>query len=245
MAKRSDHDDRAEAEDEDETRAEGSEEGEEGEEGEKGEKGKASAEEAAPRPRPKARPKRPASRGARPLPAPAVQGGSLGKSLILFLLIIGGMAAGFAILGQETTGGAGPAVKWKVGEKPTVEITLVASDKRDLSCWSPQEINGKHCAFEAPARAWSKGANPNDEKLTFRPYTTTDRIQFLAAGLWSEPALQGTLPIGRFALKCTFTVEGMVKRPNVRWSSEGAWLDQTNDWYAGSVSNCRMVSTSP
>jgi hypothetical protein len=173
-----------------------------------------------------------------------VQGGSLTKSLILFLVIIGGMAAAFAFLGQET-GGAGPAVKWKVGEKPTVEITLVASDKRDLACWSAQEVNGKHCGFEAPAKPWSKGSEPDNEKVTFRPYTTTDRIQFLAAGVWSEPALQGNLPIGRFAIKCTFNVEGMVKRPGVRWSSEGAWLDQTTDWYAGSVSNCRMVSTAP
>ncbi|AKT41793.1 hypothetical protein [Chondromyces crocatus] len=184
---------------------------------------------------------RPTPRALPPPPLP-VQGGALGKSLLLFVLIIGGLAAAFAIFGQET-GGRG-AVAWKPGSKTQVEITLVASDKRDLSCWSPQEQNERHCGFEAPAKPWSKG-DPNDDKLLLRPYTTVDGVQFLAAGVWSDPALAGNLPLGRFSVKCTFNVEGSFKRPSVRWSSEGSWLDQTNDWMTGHVSGCRLIGATP
>ncbi|HSO00475.1 MAG TPA: hypothetical protein VLS89_19420 [Candidatus Nanopelagicales bacterium] len=199
------------------------------------------AEDEAPRkdkPRGKA-PKRPAARPVPP-PPPPVPPGALGKSLLLFVLIVGGLAAAFALLGQET-GGSVAAANWKPGAKPQVEITLIANDRRELSCWSAEELNGRHCGFEGPTKPWSKG-DPADDKTLLRPYTTVDRIQFLAAGLWTEPALSGSnLPLGRFSVKCTYNVEGVIKRPGIRWSSEGAWLDQTNDWHTGYVSNCKVL----
>ncbi|MGK3995211.1 hypothetical protein [Sorangium sp. So ce1024] len=185
--------------------------------------------------------RRPAGKkaGARPRAAAQPQGGSLGKSMILFLIIIGGLAAAFAYFGQEPTPGtSGP--KWKPGDKAQVEVTLVATDIKDLACWSADEINGRHCAFESPTKGWSKG--DADDKKLLRPYTTTDRVQFLAAGLWSEPALTGKLPSARFAVKCTYAVEGKIKRPGIRWSSEGAWLDRTDDWYTGLLSDCKLIT---
>ncbi|WP_437592765.1 hypothetical protein [Sorangium sp. So ce1000] len=186
--------------------------------------------------------RRPAGKkpGARPRAAAQPQGGSLGKSMILFLVIIGGLAAAFAYFGQEPAGGtAGP--KWKPGDKTQVEVTLVSTDIKDLACWSADEISGRHCGFESPTKGWSKG--DADDKKLLRPYTTTDRVQFLAAGLWSESALTaGKLPSARFAVKCTYTVEGKMKRPGIRWSSEGAWLDRTDDWYTGILSDCKLIT---
>ncbi|WP_433935762.1 hypothetical protein AB3662_13650 [Sorangium cellulosum] len=185
--------------------------------------------------------RRPAGKkaGARPRAAAQPQGGSLGKSMILFLIIIGGLAAAFAYFGREPAPGtAGP--KWKPGDKSQVEVTLVSSDIKDLACWSSEEINGRHCAFESPTKGWSKG--DADDKKLLRPYTTTDRVQFLAAGLWSEPALTAKLPSARFAVKCTYTVEGKMKRPGIRWSSEGAWLDRADDWYTGILSDCKLIT---
>ncbi|MGK4005908.1 hypothetical protein WMF31_24995 [Sorangium sp. So ce1036] len=177
--------------------------------------------------------------GARPRAASHAQSGSLGKSMILFLIIVGGLAGAFAYFGREPAGGtAGP--RWKTGDKAQLEITLVSTDIKDLACWSPQEVNGRHCAFESPTKGWSKGTA--DDKTLLRPYTTTDRVQFLAAGLWSEPALTGTLPSTRFAVKCTYAVEGKIKRPGIRWSSEGAWLDRNDDWYTGLLSDCKRVT---
>ncbi|MCC6554005.1 MAG: hypothetical protein IT372_13425 [Polyangiaceae bacterium] len=207
------------------------------------EEGEGAEEEAEPAPPPKrAGARRPAKPAARPAPPPPLkaQGGSLGKSMILFLIIIGGLAGAFAYFGRET-GGAGGAPKWRVGDTVEVEISLVSSDIKDLACWSPEAVQGRHCAYESPTQGWSKG--DADDANLLRPYTTTDRVQFLAAGVWSQPALSGgKLPASRFAIKCGYKVEGKLKRPGVRWSSEGAWLDRTEDWYAGTVTDCKLVN---
>ncbi|MFT3769706.1 MAG: hypothetical protein QM820_30075 [Minicystis sp.] len=183
--------------------------------------------------------KRAGAKGARRAAPPPQQGASLGKSMILFVVIIGGLAAGFALLGSEKHQEQAKP-KWKVGDVADVEITLVKNDRQDLACASADEINGKHCGFEANNKPWSKGDNADDKKL-LKPYTTTDRVQFAAAGVWSEPALSGDkLPATRFSVKCKYKVEGMLKAMSVRWESTGQWF-AGNDWYAGSVSDCKIV----
>jgi hypothetical protein len=176
--------------------------------------------------------------GVRPRPAAPATRGSFGKSLILFVIVFGGLAAAFAFLGrEENTGPVKP--KWAVGQTVDVEITVVKSDQKDLSCASSDEVGGKHCAFEAQNKPWSKGDNTDDKKL-LKPYTTTDRIQFTAAGVWSDPATTpDKLPATRFSLKCKYKVEGTLKKVDVRWDSAGAWYPN-NDWYAGSVSDCKV-----
>jgi hypothetical protein len=183
-----------------------------------------------------------AKRGAAPLAkgrlVPARKGGSLGKSMILFVVIVAGLAAAFALLGQESsTGPAAP--KWKVGDSPDLDLTLVADDKKNLACAAPDEIGGAHCAFEAQAKPWSKGDSADDKKL-LKPYTTVDHVQVLASGLWSDPALTGTLPSARFSVKCKYKVEGKVKSSWMRWDIGGNW-NEVKDIYAGSISGCKLV----
>jgi hypothetical protein len=154
-----------------------------------------------------------------------------------FLPIVG-IAVGFAILGQEPSAIQKP--KWAAGQTVDVEITLVKNDKQDLACSSPDEIGGKHCAFEANSKPWSKGDN-NDDKKVLRPYTTTEHLQFTAAGVWSDPALApDKLPATRFSLKCKYKVEGTLKSLGVRWEQTGQWFPN-NEWYAGSVSDCKLT----
>jgi hypothetical protein len=165
-------------------------------------------------------------------------GGSLGKSVLLFFVIVIGLGLGFAILGREPQQEAKP--KWKVGETVDVEITLVRSDRQDLACASTEEVSGKHCAFEANAKPWSKGDASDDKKL-LKPYTTTDRVQFTAAGLWSDPAMApDKLPASRFSVKCKYQVEGNLKDVGVRWEQSAQWYSN-KDWYVGSVSNCKLA----
>ena len=183
-----------------------------------------------------------AKRGAAPLakgrPVPVRKGGSLGKSMILFVIIIGGVAALLAWISQGTeTGPAAP--KWKVGDSPDLELTLVADDKKNLACAAPDEIGGAHCAFEAQAKPWSKGDSADDKKL-LKPYTTVDHVQILAAGVWSDPALAGTLPTTRFSVKCKYKVEGKMKAASMRWASDGPWYE-SKDIYSGSISGCKLV----
>jgi hypothetical protein len=203
-------------------------------------------EEAKPAPKPvaKAAAAKPvvAKRVAAPLakgrPVAARKGGSLGKSMILFVVIVAGLAAAFALLGQESsTGPAAP--KWKTGDTPELEITLIADDKKNLACAAPDAIEGKHCAFEAQAKPWSKG-DSTDDKTLLKPYTTVDHVQVLAAGLWSDPALTGTLPATRFSVKCKFKVEGKMKTTSMRWNIDGGWND-VKDLHAGSLSGCKLV----
>jgi hypothetical protein len=185
--------------------------------------------------------KRPAgARGAsKGRPVSNQQGSSLGKSMILFVLIIGGLAVGFAMLGREEQQ-APPTMKWKVGETTDVEITLVKNDRNELACAAADEIGGKHCAFESNTKPWSKG-DLNDDKKLLKPYTTTDRAQFVAAGVWSEPALAADkIPASRFSLKCKFKVEGKLKNMSVRWEQTGQWYPN-NEWFAGAVSDCKVV----
>ena len=183
-----------------------------------------------------------AKRGAAPLakgrPVPVRKGGSLGKSMILFVIIIGGVVALLAWISQGTeTGPAAP--KWKVGDSPDLELTLVADDKKNLACAAPDEIGGAHCAFEAQAKPWSKGDSADDKKL-LKPYTTVDHVQILAAGVWSDPALAGTLPTTRFSVKCKYKVEGKMKAASMRWASDGPWYE-SKDIYSGSISGCKLV----
>lgn len=209
---------------------------------EKDEKEEAAAEAEGDEGEPKPKPKKQKRAGGKTVRAQPMklqqQGSSLGKSMLLFVVIVGGIAAGFAILGREQ--GQHPSTpKWAVGQTVDVEITLVKNDRQDLSCASGDEIGGKHCAFEAQNKPWSKGDNGDDKKL-LKPYTTTDRVQFTAAGLWSDPALAADkLPPSRFSVKCKYKVEGMLKNVAVRWEPTGQWYPG-NEWYAGSVSDCKV-----
>lgn len=171
-------------------------------------------------------------------PAATRKGGSLGKSMILFVIIVGGLAAAFAWFGTESS--SGPAApKWKVGDTADLELTLVADDKKNLACSSGDDVVGAHCAFEDKAKPWSKGDNADDKKV-LKPYTTTDHVQILAAGLWSDPAMTGTLPAVRFSVKCKYKVEGKMKAASIRWASDGPWYD-SKDLYTGSISGCKLV----
>ena len=171
--------------------------------------------------------------------APPPTTASLGKSITMFVVVVGVLAVGFALLGQERGGGGPKGPTWKVGDTVNLEITTTANDKRELSCASSEEINGRHCGFEAPSKAWSKDTSLDDKK-TFRPYTSTDNVQFVAAGLWSEPALSGNLPASRFTAKCKYTVEGKLKAPTFHW--ETGWEGQPRgEMFAGILSGCTIV----
>jgi hypothetical protein len=90
-----------------------------------------------------------------------------------------------------------------------------------------------------PPKPWTRGS-VTDDKLLLKPYTTVDRIQFTAAGLWTDPAMApDKLPATRFTVKCKYKVEGKLPTLGVRWEQVGQWFSNA-DWYAGSVSDCKL-----
>jgi hypothetical protein len=165
----------------------------------------------------------------------------LGKSVMLFVVVVGGLSLLMVLLGQSGDGRGNPPAppKWTDGQVVDLDITLVSTDRQDLACASGTEVAGLHCMFESQGKRWSKG-DPNDDKKTLRPYSTTANVNFLAAGIWSEPALAADkLPNARFTLKCKYKVAGKMPRADVRWHEGEGWNNVT-DWYAGSVSDCKI-----
>jgi hypothetical protein len=178
-------------------------------------------------------------KGARkPIAARPRTSGSMVKTMILFLIILGGLGAAFFLLSPQD-GASVPAPKWNTGQTVDVEITLVHTDAKDLACASTEEIAGRKCEFETQAKPRPKAEGDEADRKLLKPYTTTDRVQFLAAGIWSDPGLKGKLPASRFSVKCKYTVEGKIKKPGIRWSTD--WYDPGGDWYAGVVSGCALV----
>jgi hypothetical protein len=159
--------------------------------------------------------------------------------LIVGGLVIAGLVGGGVYLLRHRGGSPG---KWGVGDEVDVEITVVAADSKNLACAAPEEVAGRHCANEGQTKPWSKGGDADDKKI-LKPYTTTDKVQLTAAGLWSEPAISGAkLPAARFSVKCKYKIEGNLKAPSIRWAATGPWSESPRDWYAGIVSGCTLVN---
>lgn len=191
----------------------------------------AKAERARPtRPRPHVDPE--------PLPPPAQ---SPAKRAILFAIVVLTLTGGFFAFARIETPFDKQPPKWRPGQVVDMELTVVKEDAQNLACASPTEIEGRRCEF---ANKSDKNPAQPDEK-TLRPYTATDGTQILAAGLWSQPALApGKLPAERFTVKCKYKVEGTVKNPAVRWNPASAFADRGVDWFAGIVSDCKVIPPS-
>ena len=168
--------------------------------------------------------------------APAPPAG-VGKSVAIFFVIFALLAGGFFVLGNsEPFGGSGNKPKWKVGQKVSIDLTLDPRDDAKLGCASNVEVAGRRCEFEDKNK---KFAGKLEDTTQLRPYTTTDGMQLLAAGVWSQPELApAKRPAERFTVRCNYTVEGMVKNPAIQWDRGPNWMDQPRDWHAGVVSDC-------
>ncbi|MBW2528698.1 MAG: hypothetical protein JRI23_31275 [Deltaproteobacteria bacterium] len=176
--------------------------------------------------------------------------GSSTRNIILYIIVIGGIALAFAYLGQQDGGGGAPtpAPKWKTGDSVDVSITLVTTDVKDLACASEKEFDGLHCGFADKRKAHPKGADPRTDGNVLQPYTTTDRLQFMAAGMWVEPEIKAKLdkenwdnPSPRFTVNCKYKVAGKIDDAHVRWKPEHGWLaDPASDWYVGKLSECKI-----
>ncbi len=161
------------------------------------------------------------------------------KSMVVVLVVVGSVIAGLAFFARETGDGPAPKMNWKDGETVDVELTLVASDKDDLGCAYGELIKGdKHCAFEAEGKPWSKGGGTDDKSL-LKPYTTTNKVELIAAGLWSQP-FAAQLPKGRFSVKCKYTVDQKVAGVGVRWRKADKFAPRQGESFVGSLSDCQL-----
>lgn len=179
------------------------------------------------------------------------------KHSIWFAIAIGLLGANFLVLvrpGSPPKKKAQPAPTYSVGQELDVAITLVSTDVVAISCASQEEVDGRHCAFEAtqPETKWSKPVTtelPPEEGILV-PYKTTDDVMFLVPGLFQQPALVERLKTDppvfgveheRFNVSCRMKVVGKVGKLDVRWAPNGKWHPATNV-PVGTVSNCKITS---
>ena len=189
-------------------------------------------------PKPKKKKKKKAATTKTEAPAPAAKTPPSTALLVVGGLVIAGLVGGGVYLLRRQGGSHG---KWRVGDEVDVELTVLAADAKNLACASAEEVSGRHCAFEAQSKPWSKGGDAADDKRILKPYTTTDRVQLTAAGLWSDPALTGgKLPPTRFSVKCKYKVEGNLAKPSVRWQATGG----TTRPATGTPASCRAAASS-
>ncbi len=200
------------------------------------------------KPKPAAKPA--AARPAGPRPAAPRPGGGMGGLVPIALVVGVAVVLGYVVLrGDGGSGGPPPpsgppavdeSTKWAVGQTVELDITLKPTDRNNLSCASPEEVAGKHCAFDAPDKASAKG-NDDDKKL-LKPYSVPNSpTRILAAGVWTDSGMTGgKMPDARFTVRCKFTLDGKVNNPSVRWDPKGPWRDMKNPWFVASAASCTI-----
>ena len=194
--------------------------------------------------------KTPAKKGVEPRPTPKPHStqeveppspeAGLGKSVFVFFAVMVLLAGGFWFLGSFDNPFGGGAPKWRVGQSYPVDLTLDPADDTKLSCASETELAGKRCEYESKSKRHEKKLEDGN---MLRPYSLADgSARLLAAGVWSAPELEKSVrPKDRFTLKCQFKVEGKINSPAVRWDIAGAWNEKNEDWFAGTVSDCKLA----
>jgi hypothetical protein len=119
-------------------------------------------------------------------------------------------------------------------------ITLITSDRDQLSCALSRTVQKYRCAFEAPDKPWS---SPPTAAETLAPYLTTHRQMFLIPGLFEQSALQqryerepprGLHPsrLRRFTANCKLRLLEKVEGFHTRWARAGTWGRSSSAWVA-------------
>lgn len=123
-------------------------------------------------------------------------------------------------------------------------ITLITSDRENLSCALPRWIGRYRCEFQSPKRPWPGPLPPGD---LLAPYDTVQQQMFLIPGLFEQPSLVARYarepPAGlprdrltRFVVHCKLRLMERVDEFQARWSLDWPWGPQAGVWVAEPVS---------
>ncbi len=137
---------------------------------------------------------------------------------------------------------------WVTGAETDVYLTLIGADSYLLSCADPKEINGMHCAYEAPKKRWPRAESiiDNNGRDIIQPYRTApDNRLVMMAGLWATPELATRVheepprairkeKLARFVARCRVRFIGGMEKPQLRWSPTGRFsAPGKGDYYNG------------
>jgi hypothetical protein len=135
----------------------------------------------------------------------------------------------------------------KPGATMEAAITLVTSDREDLSCGLDQAIGSLRCQYQTSG---APAAPPVDRRDRLAPYMTVSRQMLLVPALFDQPAIaaryQQEPPAGvprqqlrRFVARCRLRLIDTVDSLMVRWVPGAAWSPASNAWVA-QPTDCRV-----
>lgn len=127
---------------------------------------------------------------------------------------------------------------WVTGSTGTIRLTVVTADESNLTCASPQELEGKHCAFKSESEPWPRDPKlplDDNKKDIIQPYRTwLDNKLILVSDVWAQPELvyrvHSEPPAGmqfdklaRFVTECKVKFVGKMEKPDLRWQPSQSW----------------------
>jgi len=157
------------------------------------------------------------------------------KTVFAFIVIVAVLAAIFTWTGysnrysQVTEG-------WHIGQTKLIEVTVVREDKGRLACASDVLLDGIHCGFRASGLPFQ--ASTQDDSHVLSPYNTIKNELFLGSGLWTSPALRGTLPTERFTVACNYKITGVLKSVGLRWGVNASFDPVKQSVTVGTLTDC-------
>jgi hypothetical protein len=144
---------------------------------------------------------------------------------------------------------AWPLWNWRgrvnqVGLVVEAPITLVTSDRENLSCALDDVVGRLRCRFRAPGRPWPDDLPPSE---LLAPYVTLDRHMYLVPGLFEQPAIAARYTLEspkdvpperlrRFVARCKLRLVERVERFQARWSEHSNFGPQNGAWVAEPIS---------
>jgi hypothetical protein len=119
-------------------------------------------------------------------------------------------------------------------------ITLLVSDRENLSCALDRFVGSFRCRFRAPGKPWPESLPTRD---ILAPYVTAEHRMYLVPGLFELPALAArcdrespaNVPpasLRRFVARCKLRLVERVELFQARWSENGGWGKQSGAWVA-------------
>jgi hypothetical protein len=135
----------------------------------------------------------------------------------------------------------------RAGAQREVALTLVTSDREDLSCALDGTYGGFGCGYESNGKAVDPAQSAEQ---TLSPYMTEARQLFLIPGLFLQPALgaryESESPQGvrrsrlkRFTAVCKVRLVQKVENVRVRWLQQGDFGNGGPAWIA-QAENCTV-----
>lgn len=133
------------------------------------------------------------------------------------------------------------------GERVSLQLTLITSDRNDLDCALDDEVAGFRCGYRSNGE---RATPPPDKGKTLAPYMTPDRRLLLVPGLFELPALSARYdrekPTGRsrqrlkrFLATCQMQLVTKVPKAQVRFGKRSKW-DPVQDTWLAKAESCTV-----